>query len=465
MRAILLWGAAAAAVFLYVAPFALDLPFMRGVATVGGEQHKAPFPSKTITIMAPASPGGGWDQLARLMQHVLTTEKISPVSVEVVNKGGAGGTIGLAELITQHRADPYIMMVGGSTLVSALVMHDSRFNLSETDLIARLASEYEVVAVAADSPFQSFEQLLTQFKKYPESFIWGGGSAGSADHLLIGMIAREAGIDPSRINYVAYTGGGEAAAAVMGGQVAAGVAGYAEWKDLAAAGKMRLLAISAPKRFADVDVPVINEYGLNIVLENWRFVIAPPGIKAEERKRLVEMVTAMRNTEEWRDILKRYYWEDRFLTGPELDRFVADETMEIAKLLGALGLGALGERYAAAGPYVFPIAILIMLGLLGAGLAFRAVRSGGAGAAVVGDAAITENGALSWSGFALSAALILLYICSLNIIGFYFATPIFVILQARLIERGAFLRDLTVALTFTCAVYYLFENLLKINVP
>ena len=98
------------------------------------------YPKKSITIMAPASPGGGWDQLARLMQQSLISEKISPVPVEVVNRGGAGGTIGLTELITQHRRDSYTWMVGGSTLVSAMLMHDTRFNLSEAELLARLAS-------------------------------------------------------------------------------------------------------------------------------------------------------------------------------------------------------------------------------------------------------------------------------------------------------------------------------------
>ena len=460
-----LWVALAAAVCVYAGPFALEILNSVSVSAAERDAQRS-FPHRPITILAPANPGGGWDQLARVMQHVMTVEDISPVPVEVINRGGAGGTIALAELIIKDRADPYTLMVGGSSLVSALVMHESRFNLSEVALIARLASEYDVIAVPYDSPFEDLDDLLEELKGEPESFVWGGGSAGSADHLLVSMIAREAGIDPARLNYVAYAGGGEAAAAVMGRQVAAGVAGYAEWKDLAAANKMRLLAISSSGRHSDIDIPTITEFGLDVVLENWRFVVAPPGIGAAERQRLLEMITAMRNSEQWHKILARYSWEDRFLTGPELEQFIADETSSTAKLLTDIGLGALGQGYAPAGPYLFPTVIVVLLALLAGMLAFqRFHRIAMPRHNSEEQPADNSERRLSWQRFALSAGLILIYLFALDEVGFYYATPVYLVLQALLMGGDAVRRNFIVAVFFTSTVYLLFEKLLLISVP
>ena len=164
------------------------------------------FPDKAITLLVGANPGGGWDQLARLMQHILVTEDISPVPVEVINRGGAGGAIGLAELATKHRRNGNIVMVAGSTLASATISHGSRFSMLDTVPLARIISEYDVVAVPIDSPYQSMQELVEQLRADPESVVWGGGSAASVDHILIGLIAQAAGVDPRRITYVASPG-------------------------------------------------------------------------------------------------------------------------------------------------------------------------------------------------------------------------------------------------------------------
>lgn len=436
-----------------------------GSAALIAESRVTPskdYPKRAITIMAPASPGGGWDQLARVMQHALVVDDITSVPVEVVNRGGAGGTIGLTELITQHRRDPYTWMVGGSTLVSAMVMHESRFTLSEATLLARLASEYDVVAVPVDSPYQSMEDLISDFRKDPSGFVWGGGSAGSADHLMVALIAQDIGVDPRQLNYVAYPGGGEAAAAVMGQQIQAGVAGFAEWKDLAEAGRMRLLAISAPQRLENVEIPTLRESGLDVELENWRFVVAGPGVPDDDRAKILQMLAEMRGSAEWKKVLKTYSWEDRYLTGPALDDFVAAETKATAALLEDLGMSG-GAGASATGPYLFPTIVTVLLTvcglvLLGQTLMRRrlAVETG-SGAAHMPD--------VHWPGFAFSAGLILTYVIALGLVGFLFATPVYLVLQARIIGSRTLLRDITIFVIFTAAVYFVFENLLSINVP
>jgi putative tricarboxylic transport membrane protein len=424
--------------------------------------HKG-FPKRSITIIAPASPGGGWDQLARVMQHSLIVNDIAPVNIEVVNRGGAGGTIGLTELITQHRRDPHTWMVGGSTLISAMLMHDSRFNLAEAELLARLASEFNVVAVPTDSPFNSMEELMAAFIANPDTFVWGGGSAGSADHLMIGMIARDAGIDPQTINYVAYPGGGEAAAAIMGQQIQAGVAGYAEWKDLAEAGKMRLLAISSPERLAGARIPTLKESGLDVELENWRFVIAGPGVLPDERIRILEMLTEMRDSEEWKKVLKTYSWEDRFLTGPELETYIASEMRSTALLLEDLGMTGSG-RPSATGPYLFPKIVLLLLVFTGGALFLQAFM-GRRASASTGSMPAKQVSEVEWRGFLLSGALIVGYIASLGMVGFLIATPIYLICQAYLMGSRSLIRDGAIFIIFTIAVFLIFEQLLSIRLP
>ena len=455
---------------------ALGVSFCASVLLQGGQSaqyhaaaserssdHSSAFPSRSIKIMAPASPGGGWDQLARLMQRSLVSDHISPVSVEVINRGGAGGTIGLTELVTQHRRDPYMWMVGGSTLVSAMLMHNTRFDLTQAELLARLASEYDVIAVPIDSPFQDMGDLIEAFEKEPESFVWGGGSAGSADHLLVGMIVRELGVDPSSINYVAYPGGGEAAAAVMGGQVNAGVAGYAEWKDLEEAKKLRLLAVSAPQRMEGVNIPTLIDSGIDVHLENWRFVVAGKGLSPAERTAIENMLREMRGTDRWQRVLETYSWEDRFLTGPELDSFVAAEIRATARLLEDLGLSSSGQA-SKIGPYLFPNVIAVLLVVTGLALLIRMLASRNRLAGIAG-AGETNPSNVEWRGFLLSAGLVLVYLIALDFVGFLISTPIYMTLQSRIMGSEKIVRNQIIFLLFTLLVFLAFEKLLSISLP
>lgn len=389
----------------------------------------------------------------------MATEQICPVPVEVVNRAGAGGTIGLAELVTRHRRDPYTLMVGGSTLVGAVALHQSPFTVGDTTPLARLASEYSVVAVPSASPFRTLNDLLADFRADPGGFPWAGGSAGSTDHLLIGQLARAAGVDPRQINYVAYSGGGEAASAIMGSQVKAGVAGFAEWAGLADAGSIRMLAISSPTRIPGIAVPAIAEFGVEVAMENWRFIVAPPGIKAKEREQLVAMLAQMRASPAWRRVLETHSWDDRFLSGRALDEFLRTETLATSQLLADLGLGEAGMGYAAAGPYVFPGLATALLLLTSIALAVRRLRRGH-GSFAAGGPAVT-----SWGAFASSATLILVYLAALDAGGFLLATAPYVILQSRLMGSTRLMRDLMVGIALTGVIFVVFEQLLTISLP
>lgn len=303
-------------------------------ATGGAELN---YPTDTLQIMAPASPGGGWDTTAREIQTVLQSGVIDQ-NVEVFNVPGAGGTVGLAQMINDSAGDDHLLMLTGLVMVGAILTNDSPVTLQDTTPIARLTTEYEVVVVPADSEFQTLDDLIQAFQDDPGSISWAGGSAGGTDHILVGLIAQATGVDPTQINYIPYSGGGEALAAILGGQVSAGVSGVGEWLPQIEAGELRVLAVSSAEPLDIIDAPTLTEQGVDVELANWRGVVAPPDISDEARQGMIAMMEAMRDSEEWQETLERYGWQDFFLAGDEFAQFLEEERETVTEVLRGLGL-------------------------------------------------------------------------------------------------------------------------------
>ena len=232
-----------------------------------------------LRLIAPAAPGGGWDQTARVMQQVLHANGLVQTS-SVENISGAAGTIGLARFVSADRGNPHVAMVSGLIMLAAVVTHRSPLTLHDVTPIARLLGEYEVIVVPVSSPFRTLSDLIRAFKQHPESISWGGGSAGGTDQILAGLVADAVGVSPRRVNYIAFSGGGESMAAILGGQVTAGINGLAEFAPHIAAGTVRVLGISSAARLPGVAAPTLREQGIDVELENWRSVVAAPGIAA-----------------------------------------------------------------------------------------------------------------------------------------------------------------------------------------
>ena len=304
------------------------------------EPTAAGYPRGALTLLAPANPGGGWDQTARQIQQVWTEAGILGVPVEVVNRGGAGGTIGLADFV--NRGDPHTVMVFGQVMLGAIRTNRTPLSIDDTVPLARLLDEYEVVAVPAGSPHETLADLMRDFRAEPERVSWAGGSAGGIDHMLAGLLALAAGVDPTRVNYVAHSGGGEAAVSVMGGHVTAGISGFGEWKAHAEGGRLRVLAVSSAERIAGSDTPTLRESGLDVVIANWRGILAPPGTDDETRAWLIEALARLRASAAWQDILRRNDWEDSFLAGADFERFLEQEGTTADEILRSIGLAGPG---------------------------------------------------------------------------------------------------------------------------
>jgi putative tricarboxylic transport membrane protein len=288
-----------------------------------------------LKLIAPAAPGGGWDQTARAMQSALVASGAAK-NVQVTNIPGAGGTVGLAQFVNSK--DPNTMMVNGFVMVGAILLNKSPVSLDQVTPIAKLTEETVVVVVNADSPIKSAKDLAAAIKADVSKVTFAGGSAGSVDHILAAQIVKSAGADPAKVNYIPFSGGGESIAAVLGGKVTAGISGYAEYEGQIKAGKMRALGISSEKKMANIPVPTLKEQGLDAVITNWRSVVAAPGISADDKKKLADAVDKMVKSDAWKEVLKQKGWDDAYMSGDEFAKFLKTEQARVSEVMKTIGL-------------------------------------------------------------------------------------------------------------------------------
>jgi len=293
-------------------------------------------PIKKLTLIVPADPGGGWDQTARAMQKAMQDEKLA-ANAQVVNIGGAGGTVGLAKLANEK--NPETLMVMGYVMVGAVETNKSSTTLADTTPIARLTEESEIIVVPVDSPYDTVTDLLADAEKKGKGVSIAGGSAGGADHILAGQLYKAQGVDPKDLNYIPYSGGGESVAALLGGKVSAGISGVGEYAEQVKAGKLKALAVSGPEP-SDVlpDVPTLKDEGVDVELTNWRGVVAPKSITEAQAQRLSDLVTELHDSAAWKAALKENGWADAFLTGEEFRTFLNDDIKSVRATLREIGL-------------------------------------------------------------------------------------------------------------------------------
>src|SRR5215218_4068089 len=286
-----------------------------------------------LKIMAPAGPGGGWDSAARSLQQVMTTTGVAR-SVQVTNVTGAGGTVGLAQFVNSAKGDGNQLMVNGITMVGAILTSQSPVSLDMVTPIARLTGDPLVIVVPASSPHKTVQDLAAAVK----ADVGKVTSAGGADHILAALFVKAAGGDPAKVNYIAFSGGGEAVAAIVGGKVTAGISGYGEFEGQIKTGKMRALAVSSGQRPQGVDVPTLKEQGIDVEVVNWRAVVAGPSITPEQRKTFADAVEKTVKSKEWAEILKARGWDDYYLPGDQFAAFLKAEQTRVGDVLKSIGL-------------------------------------------------------------------------------------------------------------------------------
>ncbi|WP_345061170.1 Bug family tripartite tricarboxylate transporter substrate binding protein [Leifsonia kafniensis] len=294
-------------------------------------------PIKNLQVMVPNAPGSGYDVTGRAAVRVMDEIGITS-GTEVTNLAGAGGTVGLARTLTE-KGNANFLLVMGLGVVGAAYTNEGDATIAEATPIARLIEEAGAIFVPTNSPYQTLDDLIVAWKADPAAFPVGGGSSpGGPDHLLPMQLADAVGIDASKVNYVAYDGGGELLPAVLGGKLQFAASGYGEFLEQVKSGDLRVLAVTSEERVPVIDAPTLTEEGVDLVFTNWRGLLAAPGLSKTEQARLVTAVTEMHDSKEWAKVLKDNGWTDAFLTGEAFESFLTEQDSRVSTVLTNLGL-------------------------------------------------------------------------------------------------------------------------------
>ena len=296
--------------------------FLKSMAVLvaAGTLPLSALASANIKMMIPANPGGGWDGTGRALGTALREAGAATVTYE--NKGGAAGAIGLAQFYNANKGDPNALMVMGAVMLGGIITGKPPVSIDQLTPIARLTTEYNVFVLPTNSPFKTMADVVAQLKKDPGSVKWGGGSRGATEHIAAAQIAQAVGVPAAKINYVPFRGGGEATAAILGGNVTVGGSGYSEFQQYIESGKMRAIAVTSGQRLKGIDVPTLKEQGIDVEIGNWRGVYGAAGITPAQRDVLTKLVTDATKTKAWVAALEKNGWSPALLSGKAFDEFV-----------------------------------------------------------------------------------------------------------------------------------------------
>lgn len=292
-----------------------------------------------VSVMLPANPGGGWDATGRQAFQALNQADIYTGTVNFSNRGGAGGTIGLAEFQRAQKGKADALAVFGAITVGAITLNHSPVELDKFAPIARLTAEYLVLAVKADSPYATLADFAEALKRDPGGTPVGGGSAGGVDHIALALLAQSAGASVPALNYIPQAGGADTVTGIVNGTLKAGISGISEFRQFADSGRIRILGITTAERMKGLEsVPTFKEAGYDVEIANWRGILGAVDMPEANRQEWVERFTRLNDSEAWRAVLARQGWDDYFLAGDAFGAFIQAESERINQVLKDAGL-------------------------------------------------------------------------------------------------------------------------------
>ncbi|MCA2211860.1 tripartite tricarboxylate transporter substrate binding protein [Jidongwangia harbinensis] len=298
-------------------------------------------PADDLRIMVPNPPGSGYDITARVLAGALDADGIAR-GVEVFNLPGAGGVVGLRRLALE-RGNGRLLMLMGLGLVGAEIAAAVPAGLRDITAIARLVQEPAVLVVRRDSAYRSLDDLIAAWRADPAGVAAGGGSSvGGPDHLATMLLAEAAGLAPARVAYRRHDGGGDLLAAILSREVAFAMSGLSEYADQITSGTLRALAVTSTQPVDQVPAPTVRGAGLDVVFNNWRGLVAPPGLTAADAAAIRSIATALAGSASWAAARDRFGWTGAYLAGEPFAAFLAEEHDRVARVLRRLGLTVAG---------------------------------------------------------------------------------------------------------------------------
>ncbi|WP_299203074.1 tripartite tricarboxylate transporter substrate-binding protein [uncultured Tateyamaria sp.] len=292
----------------------------------------------SIHFLIPGGAGGGWDGTARGTGEALTgAGLVGTASFENMSGGGGGKAIGY--LIENAESNHGTLMVNSTPIVIRSLTGVFPHNFRDLTLVAGTIGDYAAMVVGKDSPINSMEELLAAYDADPNSTAIGGGSVpGGMDHLVAAMVMEAAGKDALGVKYIPYDAGGKAMAALLSGEIAALSTGFSEAVDLANAGEVKIIGVTAPERVdAAPDAMTMKEQGIDTEFVNWRGFFGAPGLPEDKVAMYQDALTKMYDTPEWETVRARNGWVNIHNNGDEFKAFLEDQEQVIGDLMKKLG--------------------------------------------------------------------------------------------------------------------------------
>ncbi|WP_068776447.1 tripartite tricarboxylate transporter substrate binding protein [Paenibacillus sp. FJAT-26967] len=311
--------------------------------SAAGAAGESKYPEKPLVVVAPSGAGGGWDKTARSVAKVLGEAKLVEQPMTVENKPGGGGVVFMAQYATQDKKNDYRLFVNSPPILINNLKKEgnSPYGYKDTTPLAQLTKDYGALVVPADSKYKDLKSVLDALKANPDTVIVAGGSApGSMDHLVAVLPAYKAGIDPKKVKYVSYDGGGQAMTALLGGNADVIATDASSVGEYVKAGKVKVLAVSAPKRLEGIlkDVPTMKEQGLDAEFNIWRGVFGPKEMTADAKAYWETKLKALHESEAWKKELQANSWEADYLGSTEFATFLGKQETLVKDMLTALGM-------------------------------------------------------------------------------------------------------------------------------
>ena len=292
----------------------------------------------SIHFLIPGGAGGGWDGAARGTGEALTgAGLVGTASYENMSGGGGGKAIGF--LIENADSNHGTLMVNSTPIVIRSLTGVFPHNFRDLTLVAGTIGDYAAIVVGKDSPVNSMADLIAAYDADPSATAIGGGSVpGGMDHLVASMVMEAAGKDPLGVKYIPYDAGGKAMAALLSGEIAALSTGFSEAVDLANAGEVKIIGVTAPERVsAAPDAMTMKEQGIDTEFVNWRGFFGAPGLPAEKVAMYQAALSKMYETDEWEAVRARNGWVNIHNSGDEFLSFLEEQEKTIGDLMKKLG--------------------------------------------------------------------------------------------------------------------------------
>ena len=319
------------------------LQLAAALALVGGPGASATGadwkPTDSVEIVVAASPGGGNDNIARVMQKIMQDARLVRTPLSVVNRPGAGGALAFG-YVGQHKQNGHYIAVASSTLLTSHIAGISKVHYSDLTALAVMINEYIGFVVNQDSAFKDGKDLVARLKEDPAGVTFGMASAlGNINHIAIGIVARAVGVDPKKLKIVVFRGSGQVMTAALGGHVDVAVGPPSVAAPHVGSGKLRMLAMTAPKRLPGVlaEIPVWTDLGVNALVVNWRGVLGPGGLDGSQTAFWDQVFSRLARTEAWNERLRKSLWENAYLGSEDTARYLKKEYEELKRALVDLG--------------------------------------------------------------------------------------------------------------------------------